>query len=58
MRTVRRLLSRLLWYVRELVGETGYDHYVAHQRQHDPAGLLLTRREFERLKTRPHVRCC
>jgi uncharacterized short protein YbdD (DUF466 family) len=58
MRAVRRVWGRLWWYVRELFGETAYDHYVAHQRQHCPTGAVLSRREFERLKTAPHVRCC
>ncbi|MEU0556671.1 YbdD/YjiX family protein [Dactylosporangium sp. NPDC006015] len=54
----RHLLSRLWWYLRELVGETSYDHYVAHQQQHCRDGSPLTRREFEHLRTASPVRCC
>ncbi|MGI5176041.1 YbdD/YjiX family protein [Dactylosporangium sp. CA-152071] len=54
----RHLLSRLWWYLRELVGETSYDHYLAHQQQHCRDGSPLTRREFEHLRTASPVRCC
>ncbi|GAA0715386.1 YbdD/YjiX family protein [Dactylosporangium roseum] len=55
---LRHLLARLWWYLRELAGETGYDHYVAHHREHHTAGAPLTRREYERLKSGTAVRCC
>jgi uncharacterized short protein YbdD (DUF466 family) len=58
MSTVRRAVGRLWWYVREVFGETAYDNYVAHRREHCPAGPVLSRREFEQLKTKPNVRCC
>ncbi|MGI5241793.1 CstA-like transporter-associated (seleno)protein [Dactylosporangium sp. CA-139066] len=54
----RHLLARLWWYLRELAGETGYDHYLAHHHKHRTAQAPLTRREFERLKNRTTVRCC
>ncbi|MFG2037908.1 YbdD/YjiX family protein [Dactylosporangium sp. NPDC048998] len=56
--SARHLLARLWWYVRELAGEAGYDHYVAHHREHCTTGSPLTRREFERLKNSTSVRCC
>ncbi|GAA4260497.1 YbdD/YjiX family protein [Dactylosporangium darangshiense] len=55
---LQHLPTRLWWYLRELAGETGYDHYVAHYRKHRTAGAPLTRREFERLKSGTAVRCC
>jgi uncharacterized short protein YbdD (DUF466 family) len=53
-----KVLSQVGWYVRALFGETAYDEYLAHHRAHCSAGPALTRREFERLKTEPNVRCC
>jgi uncharacterized short protein YbdD (DUF466 family) len=58
MSAVRRAAAGLWWYLRELSGESGYEHYLAHRERHCPAGPVLTRREFERLKTTPTVRCC
>jgi len=55
---VRRAAAAVWWYVREVFGETAYEHYVAHCRAHTPTGPVLSRREFERLKTKPNVRCC
>ncbi|HEU4425247.1 MAG TPA: YbdD/YjiX family protein [Pilimelia sp.] len=51
-------LARVWAYARELSGETAYDHYLDHRRRHCPAGPVLTRREFERVKHQPNVRCC
>jgi uncharacterized short protein YbdD (DUF466 family) len=58
-------LARVRWYVRELTGESMYDHYVAHTRNHDPAAPVLSRRAFERMRTdrqeadpREGFRCC
>ncbi len=61
MRTAR-------WFLRELSGESGYEHYLAahaahmegkHAAHHPP----MTRREFERWRvdrgdTSPGARCC
>jgi len=51
------------WYLRELTGESAYDHYVEHQRRLHPGGPVLSRRDFERQRmadreSRPGVRCC
>ena len=60
MRTIAR---SVLWYMRELTGETQYDRYLErHAREH--AGTTpLTRREFERRRidekdATPGSRCC
>ena len=58
MSPIRRALARAWWYLREVFGETAYDNYVAHRRQQCPTGPVLTRREFDRMKTTPAVRCC
>jgi uncharacterized short protein YbdD (DUF466 family) len=52
-----------LWYVREVLGENAYDHYLAHQRRHHPGEAVLSRREFEcrrmdAMEVRPGQRCC
>jgi uncharacterized short protein YbdD (DUF466 family) len=52
------LLGRLWWYVREVFGETAYDNYLAHCARAHPGGVVLTRREFEQIKTQPNIRCC
>ncbi len=56
--TARTVLSGVWWYLRELFGETAYEHYLDHRRRTHPAEPVLSRREFERLRTRPNVRCC
>jgi len=55
--------GRALWYLRELVGENAYDHYLEHQRRWHPDQPVLPRREFERrrsdeLDDHPRARCC
>jgi uncharacterized short protein YbdD (DUF466 family) len=52
------LLSKVWWYVRAVMGETAYDDYLEHRARTHPGGPVLTRREFERLRTQPNVRCC
>ncbi len=56
--TARAVLSGVWWYLRELFGETAYEHYLDHRRRTHPGEPVLSRREFERLRTRPNVRCC
>ncbi|AXG80182.1 CstA-like transporter-associated (seleno)protein [Streptomyces paludis] len=62
---LRHLASRIRWYVRELTGESAYDHYVTHTRTHTPEAPLMDRRAFERHRTatreadpREGFRCC
>jgi len=58
MRTVTRALAQFWEYARAVFGETAYDDYVAHHRQHCPTGPVMTRREFEQVKHKPNIRCC
>ena len=60
---LRRAAAGTLWYVREVMGENAYDHYLAHQRRDHPDEPVLPRREFERrrmdqLDDHPRARCC
>jgi uncharacterized short protein YbdD (DUF466 family) len=55
--------GRALWYLREVMGENAYDHYLEHCRRTHPDGPVLSRGEFERrrmdaLDERPAARCC
>jgi len=57
------LLGRVGWYVREVMGENAYDHYVEHARRQHPDAPVLSRREFERQRLdeqaqKPQDRCC
>ncbi|HZG90374.1 MAG TPA: YbdD/YjiX family protein [Pseudonocardia sp.] len=60
---LRRAGSGVRWYLRELTGESAYDHYLdRHHREH-PDAVPLTRREFEKRRTdhaeaNPQARCC
>lgn len=63
MNTVRRMLGIVLWYVRELSGETEYDRYCERHRRHHPHAPLPTRREYQRMRTTRREcespgRCC
>ncbi|MGW0910282.1 YbdD/YjiX family protein [Streptomyces sp. NPDC002784] len=65
MRSLRRVLRAVRWYVRELTGESAYDRYVAHVRRDHPLAPVPTRRSFERMRTdrqesdpRQGFRCC
>jgi uncharacterized short protein YbdD (DUF466 family) len=60
---IGRTAGRTLWYLREVMGENAYDHYLAHQRRDHPAEPVLSRRDFERrrmdqLDDHPRARCC
>ncbi|MFE6483730.1 YbdD/YjiX family protein [Streptomyces sp. NPDC057757] len=61
---LRRAISSVHWYVRELTDESAYDRYVAHIADH-PDTPTPSRREFERMRTnrqekdpRQGFRCC
>jgi uncharacterized short protein YbdD (DUF466 family) len=63
MDRLRQALAGALWYVREVMGENAYDHYLAHQRRHHPGEPVLSRREFECrrldwMEVEPGQRCC
>jgi uncharacterized short protein YbdD (DUF466 family) len=61
--TVRDALRGVRWYLREVAGETAYDRYVEHLRSEHPGALIMSRRDFERLRqdnrdAKPQARCC
>ncbi len=61
--TLRRALSGVRWYLREVSGESGYDRYVAHMRRDHPGQPVMARREYERSRqdareANPRARCC
>ncbi|MBT2417518.1 YbdD/YjiX family protein [Streptomyces sp. ISL-22] len=65
MRSLRRVLRGVRWYVRELTDESAYDRYVAHLRREHPDARVPSRRDFERMRTdrqeqdpRQGLRCC
>jgi uncharacterized short protein YbdD (DUF466 family) len=55
---MRARLKTAWWYVRAVMGETAYDQYLEHRERTHPGEPVLSRREFERVKTQPTVRCC
>jgi uncharacterized short protein YbdD (DUF466 family) len=61
--TPKRVVSGVLWYLREASGESAYDRYVAHMRREHPAQPVMSRRDFERRRQderneNPRARCC
>ncbi|NUK74256.1 CstA-like transporter-associated (seleno)protein [Streptomyces lunaelactis] len=48
---LRRAAGAGRWYVRGLMDESAYGRYVTHARSRDPAVSVLSRREFERMRT-------
>ena len=66
MTPARRLAAAVggaLWYLREVMGENAYEHYLEHRRRTHPGEPVLTRAEFERrrmdeLDQHPAARCC
>jgi uncharacterized short protein YbdD (DUF466 family) len=63
MARLQPAVARVLWYLREVMGENAYEHYLEHQRRNHPNDRVLSRREFERrrmgqLDDHPRARCC
>lgn len=68
--SLRRLVGALSlagcsvrWYVKEVVGENDYEHYLQHMRSQHGGAEPVKRRDFERAKTdrmesNPKSRCC
>jgi len=61
--SVRDALGGVLWYLREVSGETAYDRYVEHLRREHPGQPVMSRRDFERARQdererNPRARCC
>ena len=51
------------WYLKEVAGETAYDRHVEHVRREHPDAIVMSRRDFERLRQNhrndnPRARCC
>jgi uncharacterized short protein YbdD (DUF466 family) len=51
------------WYLKEVSGETAYDRYVEHVRRDHPDAIVMSRRDYERLRQdrrndNPRARCC
>lgn len=60
---LRHVAGRLGWYLREVSGESDYERWVAHQREHHPHEEPMDRRAFERFRMddrdrNPRARCC
>jgi uncharacterized short protein YbdD (DUF466 family) len=60
---IRRGLSGLAWYLREVSGESAYDRYVTHRQRLHPGEPVMTPAEFWRWRMddrdrRPSARCC
>ena len=60
---MRRVLTGIAWYLREVSGESAYGRYVEHVRRDHPGAPVLSRRAFERRRqdardSRPQARCC
>ena len=61
--TLREAYSGVRWYLREVSGESAYDHYVEHMRRDHPYQPVMSRRDFERRRQdareeNPRARCC
>ncbi len=60
---LHRAARKMIWYVREVVGENDFQRYVDHLRTRHPDVAPPPRSESERMKTRrleshPNTRCC
>lgn len=60
---VRRAAAAVRWYMSQLMGDSAYATYVAHQRRTHPDAEPLTERQFWRQKMddqdrNPGARCC
>ena len=61
--TLREAFGGVRWYLREVSGESAYDHYVAHMRRDHPGQPVMSRRDYERRRQdareeSPRARCC
>ena len=61
--TLRELAGGVRWYLREVSGESAYEHYVAHARREHADQPVMCRRDFERWRQddrndNPRARCC
>ena len=61
--TVKEAFAGVRWYLREVTGESAYDRYVEHVRRDHPDAIVMSRRDFERMRmddrdANPRARCC
>jgi len=61
--TVKEAFAGVRWYLREVSGETAYDRYVEHVRREHHEAVVMSRRDFERMRQddrndNPRARCC
>jgi uncharacterized short protein YbdD (DUF466 family) len=61
--TARQMMAGVRWYLREVSGESAYDHYVEHMRRDHPGQPVISRRDYERRRQderneNPRARCC
>jgi uncharacterized short protein YbdD (DUF466 family) len=61
--TARQMMAGVRWYLREVSGESAYDHYVEHMRRDHPGQPVMSRRDYERRRQderneNPRARCC
>ena len=61
--TVKQVWAGVCWYLREVSGESAYDHYVTHMRHEHLDQPVMSRRDFERRRQdareeNPRARCC
>ena len=60
---VARAAAAVRWYMTQLMGDSAYETYLAHQRRTHPDAEVLTERQFWRQKMddqdrNPGARCC
>lgn len=61
--TVREAVRNVTWYLKEVSGESDYDRWVAHRREHHPGDPVMPRRDYESRRmderdSNPRARCC
>ena len=60
---LKQAFAGVRWYLREVSGESAYDHYVEHMRREHPGQPVMSRRDYERRRQdareeNPRARCC
>ncbi|MEV4335412.1 YbdD/YjiX family protein [Streptomyces sp. NPDC049597] len=63
MSGIKKVLDSVIWYARELTGETEYDRYCDRHRRNHPDAPVPTRAEYDRMRTTQREcespgRCC
>jgi uncharacterized short protein YbdD (DUF466 family) len=60
---VSEVVGGMRWYLKEVAGETAYERHVEHVRREHPDAMVMSRRDFERMRQdqrndNPRARCC